>query len=122
MENEKKNTLVTARTLTRLAAQWMELMKFRAHASAPAFSPSMSHYHDMLDPAATDSARLAACRTMRECVLRQAHIEDLDGEATYVGCRPMDPYRLHWRTTREGATLFMIGQILTTAIEAFEAL
>jgi len=120
MENERKNALETARTLTRFAAQWMELMKFRAHASAPAFSPSMSHYHDMLDPAATDSARLAACRTIRECVLRQAHNEDLDGEATYVGRRPMDPYRLHWRTTREGATLWMIGQILTTAIESFE--
>lgn len=121
MGEEETNGLERARSLTRLAAQWMELMKFRAQASAPAFSPSMSHYHDMLDPAATDPARLAACRTMRECVLRRAHVEDLDGEATYAGLRPVDPYRLHWRTTREGATLWMIGQLLTTAIESFEA-
>lgn len=76
-----QNALDTARTLIRFAAQWMELMKFRAHASAPTLSPSMSHYHDKLDPAATDPARVAACRIMRKCVLRQAHIEDLDAVA-----------------------------------------
>lgn len=120
-DNERKNALATARTLTRLAAQWMELIKFRPHAFAPAFSPSMSHYHNMLDPAATDSARVVACRKMLECVLRQGHVEDLDGEATRARHRPVDPYRLHWRTTSKGATLWMIGQLLSTAIISFEA-
>jgi len=59
MRETQTTALAQARGLTRCAAQWLDLIDFRAHAAAEPFSPSMSTYHDMLDPAATDAARLA---------------------------------------------------------------
>ncbi|SFQ47374.1 hypothetical protein SAMN05421853_106249 [Roseivivax halotolerans] len=114
-------TLAKARSLTRLAAQWLDLIDFRAHAAAEAFSPSMSTYHDMLDPAATDAARLAACRGMRQKVCRRIAAERLDGEAAFARRRPIDPYGLRWRTTPDGATLETIASLLSAAIESFQA-
>jgi pyrroline-5-carboxylate reductase len=114
-------TLAQARDLTRLAAQWLDLIDFRAHAAAEPFSPSMSTYHDMLDPAATDAARLAACRGMHQQVCRRVEVERLEGEATYARQRPIDPYALRWRITRDGATLEAIARLLSTSIEAFQA-
>lgn len=114
-------TLAQARDLTRLAAQWLDLIDFRAHAAAEPFSPSMSTYHDMLDPAATDAARLAACRRMHQQVCRRVEVERLEGEATHARLRLIDPYGLRWRTTRDGATLETIARQLSTAIEALQA-
>jgi hypothetical protein len=113
-------TLAQARGLTRRSAQWLDLIDFRAHAGAEAFPPSMSTYHDMLDPAATDAARLAACRGMRQQVCRRVESESLDGEAAYARQRPIDPYGLRWRTTHDGATLETIACLLSAAIEIFE--
>ena len=110
-----------ARSLTRYAAQWLDLLDFRAHAAAVPFSPSLSTYHDMLDPAATDAARLAACRGMHHQVRRRAEAERLEGEATHARVRPVDPYGLRWRTTRDGATLETIACLLSAAIEILEA-
>lgn len=114
-------TLAQARNLTRRAAQWLDLIDFRAHAAAEPFSPSMSTYHDMLDPAATDAARLAACRGMHQKVCRRVEAERLEGEAIHARQRPIDPYGLRWRTTRDGATLETIANLLSAAIEAFQA-
>jgi hypothetical protein len=110
-----------ARDLTRRVAQWLDLIDFRAHAAAETFSPSMSTYHDMLDPAATDAARLAACRGMHQQVCRRVEAERLEGEAIHARQRPIDPYGLRWRTTRYGATLETIACLLSTAIKIFEA-
>ena len=112
--------LARARDLTRCAAQWLDLIDFRAHAAAEPFSPSMSTYHDMLDPAATDAARLAACRGMHQQVCRRVEAERLDGEAIHARQRPIDPYGLRWRTTPDGATLETIACLLSAAIEVFE--
>ncbi len=120
MQAGQDSALSRARDLACLVAQWLQLLGFAAHAGAPVFSPSVSHYHSMLNPDATDAARLAACRAMRECVLRRAWGEDLAGKATYAECRPVDPYGLHWRTSKEGAALWMIAQLLSAAIGLFE--
>ena len=121
MEDANPNgALEQARALSRFAAQWLERVKFRSHAVSTVFSPSLSHYHDMLDPAATDAARLSSCRRMRKSVLRRVNVEDLEGEAAHAGQRPVDPYRLHWRTTRDGATFAMIAHLLSVAIDIFE--
>jgi len=117
---DKPSTLAQARSLTLHVGQWLDLINFRAHAGAVIFSPSMSTYHDMLDPSATDSARLAACRAMRQQVLRRAEAERLDGEATHARIRPVDPYGLRWRTTPDGASLETIACLLSAAIEIFE--
>jgi hypothetical protein len=114
------STLAQARSLTLYAGQWLDLIDFRAHAGAVVFSPSMSTYHDMLDPSATDAARLEACRAMRHQVRRRADVERLDGEATHARLRPVDPYGLRWRTTPDGATLETIACLLSAAIGIFE--
>ena len=110
-----------AHALTRRAAQWLDLIDFRAHAAAETFSPSMSTYHDMLDPDATDATRLAACRGMHRQVCRRVEVERLEGEASHARLRPIDPYGLRWRTTPDGATLETIACLLSAAIEAFQA-
>ena len=114
-------TLAQARDLTRRAAQWLDLIDFRAHTAAVPFLPSMSMYHDMLDLAATDAARLAACRGMHQQVCLRVEVERLEGEATHARVRPVDPYGLRWRTTRHGATLETIACLLSTSIKIFEA-
>ena len=113
-------TLAQARNLTRRAAQWLDLIDFRAHTAAEPFSPSMSTYHDMLDPAATDAARLAACRGMHQQVCRRVEVERLEGEASHARQRPIDPYGLRWRITPYGATLETIALLLSDAIESFQ--
>ena len=113
-------TLAQARDLTRRAAQWLDLIDFRAHAAAVPFSPSMSAYHDMLDPAATDAVRLSACRSIYQQVCRRVEVERLEGEAFHVRQRPSDPYGLRWRITRDGATLETIASLLSAAIKIFE--
>ncbi|MET4129712.1 hypothetical protein [Roseovarius sp. MBR-6] len=112
--------LARARDLTRRAAQWLDLIDFRAHAAAETFSPSMSTYHDMLDPDATDATRLAACLGMHQQVCRRVEAERLDGEANHARQRPIDPYGLRWRITRDGATLETIARLLSAAIESFQ--
>lgn len=121
MRETQTSRLFQARDLTRRAAQWLDLIDFRAHAAAEAFSPSMSTYHDMLDPAATDAARLAACRGMHQQVCRRVEVERLEGEATHARVRPVDPYGLRWRTTRHGATLETIACLPLASIKIFEA-
>ena len=107
------SALSRARDLARLAVQWLQILGFAAHAAAPVFSPSLRYYHSMFDPDATDAARLAACRAVRECVLRRARAEDLAGKATYAERGLVDPYGLHWRTTNEVAAFWMIAQLFS---------
>lgn len=69
-----------ARVLTLYAARWLALLDFQAHDAAPAFSPSVSTYHDILDPNGADAARLAACWPMHQYVLRRINTERMHGE------------------------------------------
>ena len=118
MANE--TDLAKARELTTLAARWLALLRFRVHSAAPSFSPSVSHYHDMLDPYAEDSVRLSACRNMRAHVWRRAQAEKEKGEERHLRDRPADPYRLEWRTTETGAAMELIADILSEAIRNYE--
>lgn len=119
MQCGQSTKLAQARVLTLYAGRWLDLLDFQAHQAAPVFSPSVSTYHDMLNPNGTDAARLAACWAMRHHVLRRADAERLQGEATYVRLRPVDPYGHRWRTTRDGAALETIASMLSSAIELF---
>jgi len=119
MQNSQSTKLAQARVLTLYAGRWLDLLDFQAHQSAPVFSPSVSTYHDMLDPDGTDAARFAACWAMHHHVLRRAKAERLQGEATYTRLRPVDPYGHRWRTTRDGAALETISCMLSSAIELF---
>ena len=121
MQTNRANTLERARSLNRHAGQWLDLINFSAHDAAAMFSSSMTTYHDMLDPDATDLARLSACRAMLRHVRRRLEGERLEGEAVYARNRPIDPYGLHWQITPYGATLDAIARLLSDAIAIFEA-
>lgn len=112
--------LEQGRALARIAAQWLVLIRFRAHGGAPVFSPSVSRYHDMLNPKAGDEARSEACRAMLALVCEQVLREDMIGRETYAQERPVDPYRQHWQTTERGACLTAISSLLARAIRGFE--
>lgn len=120
MEAEHEFRLRTARLQAELAAQWLHLIRFAAHPGAPTFSPSVCHYHALLDPAASDFARQEACRAMLACVRQRLPIEDFNGLAKFREERPIDPYGKTWRTTRLGAQLWMIAHLLEVAIAGFE--
>lgn len=120
MAEMMSNILIKARKDTRTAAQWLNLLHFRVNARAPFFSTSMTLYHDMLDPDATDYARAEACRKMLEPVERQLLFEDQKGIDSCALTRPIDPYRAHWRTTERGAALAAIAWLLRAALEAFD--
>ena len=119
---ESANTLKrsTARLQAELAARWLYLIRFAAYPGAPVFSPSLCHFHSMLDPDASDDARLEACRAMLPCIQRRLSIEELEGLAKYKQERPVDPYGTAWCTTRSGAELHMIAHLLEVAITGFE--
>ena len=121
MQTNRATTLEQARRLTRHAGQWLDLLNFRAHDAAPMFSNSMTTYCDMLDPEASDAARLSACRAMLRHVRRRLEVERLEGEAIYARNRPPDPYGLHWQITPHGATLDAIARLLSDAVAIFEA-
>ncbi|GHE04190.1 hypothetical protein U879_01890 [Defluviimonas sp. 20V17] len=113
--------LALARDFTRMAGQWLTLIRFSVHGNAPVFSPSVSLYHDMLDPNAEDGARLKACRTMLTLVDEQVLMENRCGREAYARDRPVDPYGRHWRTTERGAALAALSSLLAGAIGAFAA-
>lgn len=113
--------LQRARDLTRHAAQWLQLLRFRSRPGVTPFSASMCHYHAMLDPSASDLDRLAACRAMEPAVQRRRLAEEFVAEADQARQTLLDPYHLHWETTRDGAALWAIANLLREAIDAFEA-
>jgi hypothetical protein len=120
MQAEQEFRLRTARLQAEHAAQWLHLMRFAAYPGAPTFSPSLCHYHALLDPAASDSARQEACRAMLASVRQRLPIEELQGLTQYKAERPKDPYDKAWKTTRLGAELWMIAHLLEVAIAGFE--
>ena len=120
MQADQERRVRTARLQAELAAQWLHLVRFAAHPGAPTFSPSVCHYHTLLDPAASDPARLASCRAMLACVRQRLPIEDFKGLAKFRDERPIDPYGKVWRTTRSGAELWMIAHLLEVAIKGLE--
>ncbi|MFC2970182.1 hypothetical protein [Acidimangrovimonas pyrenivorans] len=107
--------------LARMAAQWLTLIRFQANKAAPIFSPSVSHYHDMLDPSADETACFKACKNMRRHVQRHMQLEQMKGEEAYMRARPVDPYSAHWKTTRHGAELTAIAWLLKEAMQEFES-
>ena len=110
-----------ARALTLRAAQWLALIRFQVRAGAPTFTPDVSTYHDMFDPAAADERRLAACRRMHEVLRRQAELERWAAEGIRAQSHPRDPYGREWMTTPRGAILETIAGRLSEAVETFEA-
>lgn len=120
MDAMTSSNLKTARFQSEFAAQWLELIGFAAHPGGVSFSPSLCHYHAILDPNSTDEARLQACRAMLACVRRRIPLEEFEGRAKYKAERPVDPYRKWWKTTRFGAELIVIALLLDLAILGFE--
>ncbi|MGK7752175.1 MULTISPECIES: hypothetical protein [unclassified Roseovarius] len=120
MKSANTPGLTTARLQAELAARWLHLIRFAAFPGAPTFSPSMCHYHAMLDPEADDSTRLVACRAMLASVRSRIPIEDFKGFAKFTEERPKDPYDKAWKTTRLGAELWMIAHLLEIAISGLE--
>ncbi|MEZ5767186.1 MAG: hypothetical protein R3D80_05575 [Paracoccaceae bacterium] len=104
----------------RLAGQWLALLGFKVNVAAPTFSPLISTYHEVLDPSGEEAIRLEAASTMLLHVRRQLVREELRGQDDYAQKRPSDPYGLIWQTTERGAALFMIGRLLSEAIESID--
>ena len=75
----------------------------------------------MLDPAASDVDRLTACRAMQLAVQRRMLGEEFEAEKDEGYKTVIDPYRAHWKTTRDGAAFWAIESLLSRAIRAFEA-
>lgn len=121
MPEHREALLEEARNLTRFSGQWLRLLGFQPHPAAPTFSPSLSVYHDMLDPGATDGARFAACTALKSPVMQQVRAEQSRGEAKFVQTRPVDPYGLELRTTCDGAALEVIAGLLSKAVNLFDA-
>lgn len=121
IEEDMSDRLLRAQEFSRRAAQWLVLIRFRAHAAAPSFSSSMSHYHVLLGAASSDAERLSSCRTMLICVHRQMAVEELAAQAEFAVERPTDPYGAEWRITGRGAVLHVIADLLSEAIRAFES-
>ncbi|MWD27190.1 hypothetical protein E0K89_006865 [Aquicoccus sp. SCR17] len=121
IEEDKSGRLMRAQEFSRRAAQWLVLIRFRAHAAAPSFSSSMSHYHVLLGAASSDAERLSSCRTMLICVHRQVAAEEMAAQAKFAVDRPADPYGAEWRITGRGAVLHVIADLLSEAIRAFES-
>jgi len=120
-QNAETTRLQNARELTRQAAQWLELLSFRSRPGVTPFSTNVCHYHAMLDPRASDVDRLTACRAMQPAVQRRMLAEEFAAEDEQVYQTVMDPYRAHWKTTRDGAALWAIETLLCGAIRTFEA-
>ena len=121
IKEDKSGRLLRAQEFSRRAAQWLVLIRFRAHAAAPSFSSSMSHYHVLLGAASSDAERLSSCRTMLICVHRQVAAEEMAAQAKFAVERPADPYGAEWRITGRGAVLHVIADLLSEAIQAFES-
>ena len=96
MATQENDLLQQARTTAQMAAQWLQLLQFAAHKGAPVFSPSLCHYHDMLDPAASDVARLkSCCRVALKSETRRVRLHFLplivrfDCHRAYASCTPL---------------------------------
>ena len=74
----------------------------------------------MLDPAADDERRRAACAGLLPHVRRQAENERWRAEGERARILPSDPYRQEWRTTRHGAALETVAELLEVALASFE--
>lgn len=120
-QHAETTRLQHARNLTRGAGQWLELLSFKSRPVAPTFSVSICYYHAMLDPDASDTDRLGACRAMRSAVQRRMLAEEFAAEKDQGRRMVTDPYRSHWLTTRDGAALWAIENPLCGAIQTFEA-
>lgn len=111
----------TGRAFALKAARWLALTRFQSSRDAPFFSPGLQQYEDLFDPNSSDERRLDACRRMLSAVERNAELERLTFEVRGKDRRERDPYRREWRTTKHGAVLETIAEILTTAIAHLEA-
>ena len=105
--------------LAQSAAAWLSRIRYRVHGGAPVFSPAISTYHEMADPAAAPEKRLAACRRMLEAVQRHIVVELIQADEQPEPFRD-DPYGIELGTTERGAILEMIAVMLEVAIGALE--
>lgn len=122
MNSDTRNAaLLRARDNTRTAAQWLVLLRHRNHPRAPEFSVWISTYHDMLDPAAPDESRVAACRRLHAAVSGSAEAERCTAQAFLVDHQDPDPYEACRGTTLRGAVLEMIAGLLDAALQEFSA-
>lgn len=120
MDKHTTHPLAEAREKTRIAARWLHVLRFTPSPGGPSVSPSLSRYHDMLDPETTDARRLAACQALSLPIRKAIDQERARGEAAYAEARAPDPYSAHWRTTERGAALEMIAALIAHAIQTFE--
>lgn len=120
VEQDMSDHLERAQDISRRAAQWLVLIRFRAHAAAPSFSTSMSHYHVLLGAESSSAERLASCRTMLTCIHHHLIVEELAANAKFATERRPDPYGAEWKITSRGAVLQVIADLLSEAIREFE--
>lgn len=113
--------LKRARALTVEAARWIVLFQFTIRPGGITLDVNVTTYHELFDPAAPDEVRLIACRCMHEAAKFQAQIEAWNASRS-AGMTPRrDPYGLEWRTTRRGAVLEHLAELLETAIAEYKA-
>ncbi|MEI4234824.1 hypothetical protein [Roseovarius sp. D22-M7] len=118
--NFTENPIAKGRRLAIKAAQLLRLLRFPTRPGGQNFCSSLSTYSDMLNPESTDTQRLAACKSMLHAVRRRAEYERFIGEEQWNQADNLDPYKLELRTTKNGATLDLIAEILEDALTAFE--
>lgn len=107
-----ENISAKARRLTIKAGQLLRLFRFPTRPGGLHFCSSLSTYSDMLNPESTDAQRLAACKSMLHAVRRRAEYERFIGEEEWNEADHLDPYMVELRTTKSGATLDLIAEIL----------
>ena len=111
--------LARGRAETLAAGRLLRLLRFQVNPGAPMFSPGISTYADMLDPASTDERRLATCYRYVDAVQEAKIIERHRAAEQERGCAMLDPYNVELRTTLRGALLDVLSGYLANAVVNF---
>ena len=109
----------TARLLAQRAAQWLRLMRWQAHKTAPTFGTSTTCQLLLVLDNDHDVERAEACRRLLVSVGRQALREELKTDPHDLSVLDV-PMRDIWATSDQGAALEMIAELLRAAAAGFE--
>jgi len=115
-----ESAIANGHRLATKAGQLLRLFRFQTRPGGQHFCSSLITYKHMLDPQSSNAQRLAACLSMLHAVRRRAEYERFIGEEKWNQGYSHDPYKLELRTTKDGATLDLIAEILEEAVIALE--